>query len=687
MVHPPMGPAAAAGLATEGHPAARAAGPRRIAVMPAFNEEPTIEGVLDDLYPRIDRLVIVDDGSVDATGSIVDQWAAGRENVSVIHFPQNRGLSAALRAGWNAVRDMLANGEVSADDIAFSIDADGQHEPAALDGMINHLIENNAACVIGLRDMGYHSAYKRFGNKVMTWIARASGGFKFEDVESGYRVFRVGPLLRAQQYYEGFKYSETVEVAVILARLGYPLCNSYPIAIPVARTRTRLYDAAVDAVCMPLAWYRLSCQRAMDGAPERFKFALWLAPAIIGIALAALLAILLKPFYLGDDSAHSYAHVWYLSQSIWNAHDLPLRMSQLENGKAMTFPYAFIPWLPTALVYPAFGDWAVTLSYVVGVLFAMAAALWFRPGLRNPALFGLFLLNPLLWNGVTQFQLATFWAFGFVLAGAALFERRRRAAATGAFALGIVCHPMLGLAAIVMYVGIEWYRLKGAPRPLIAAAALAALLASPAILMFLATPAIHNAGLVAIALTGGDNLRRLTIVALVFALPAAAAFVQRHERLLYSLGGASTLGVLLWVAPSGLWSRSTPQFSDYLAGAPVDHAHSYRVMTQNNREDGMVEFMKAGAVLSNEFFSESENRRSFSSLDQYECLLATRNAGHVILTGGYQRHWRTNERALLDRMAMEGRAQREYESSGGTVAYQVSPRQDARKGSLRACFA
>jgi hypothetical protein len=68
-------------------------------------------------------------------------------------------------------------------------------------------------------------------------------------------------------------------------------------------------------------------------------------------------------------------------------------------------------------------------------------------------------------------------------------------------------------------------------------------------------------------------------------------------------------------------------------------------------------------------------------------MLATRNAGHVILTGGYQQHWHTNERALLERMASEGRAKREYASSGGTVAYSVSPRQDARKGSLRACFA
>ncbi|MEO8539893.1 MAG: glycosyltransferase family 2 protein [bacterium] len=229
--------------------------------MPAFNEAPTIIGVLDDLVARVDRLVIVNDGSADQTGALVDAWVADREGCSVIHFPENRGLSAALRAGWDYVRELLAAGDVSPDDVAFSIDADGQHEPSAVDGMIDHLVANNLDCVIGQRDLGYHTGYKKFGNHVMTVIGRWSGGFRFDDVESGYRVFRIGPLLDAQQYYEGYKYSETVEVAVILCRLGYRMCNSYGIAIPVARTRTRLIDAAIDAVCMPMSWYRLSLYR------------------------------------------------------------------------------------------------------------------------------------------------------------------------------------------------------------------------------------------------------------------------------------------------------------------------------------------------------------------------------------------------------------------------------------------
>ncbi len=284
-----MGAATATGLS--GHPYSSLR-PRRVAVMPAFNEAATIVGVLDNLVDRVDRLVIVDDGSVDETGALVDAWATGREGVSVIHFPANRGLSAALRAGWDHVRQLVAEGAVSPEDVAFSIDADGQHEPQAVEGMIRHLVDNDLDCVIARRDLSYHTGYKQFGNRVMTWIGRFSGGFKFEDIESGYRVFRIGPLLHAQQYYRGYKYSETVEVAVILSRLGYRMCNSYSVTIPVARTRTRLYDAMVDAVCMPLSWYRLEVHQRTSSPQLRRLADLGLFAGAAAVPVIATLGLL-----------------------------------------------------------------------------------------------------------------------------------------------------------------------------------------------------------------------------------------------------------------------------------------------------------------------------------------------------------------------------------------------------------
>ncbi len=652
--------------------------------MPAFNEAPTIVGVLNDLYPRIDYLVIVDDGSRDATGQVVDDWARSRDRCTVIHFPENRGLSAALRAGWDEVRVMLARGEIRPDDVAFSIDADGQHEPAAIDGMIEHLLATDSACVIGRRDLSYHTAYKVIGNAVMTWIGRISGGHRFEDIESGYRVFRVGPLLEAQQYYEGYKYSETVEVAVLLTRLGYRVDNTYLINIPVARTRTRLYDAAVDAVCMPLAWYRLSCWREAPPA-LRGRFLLWLPVPVVFAAIVALGLMLTKPFYLGDDSAHSYAHVWYLSESLYTRHEWPWHVASLANGDAVMFPYAIIPWLPDAIVYPILGDRGVTLSMVLGVVLMAGAMLRFRPAMRNPAFLALFLLNPLLWNGITQFQLATLWSFFFFFLGATAFERRRPVRAVVLLALAIACQPEMGVVAIALHGAFEWVRTRMLPPRLVQVAAGALVVASPAVFLFLSTPLLRDATALRLFLSAADNLRRLSIVLLALLLPAAAPHVFRFVRPIAAAGAAATLAALVFLPPSGLWERSHARFEAYLREHPVVSDGSYRVMVKNNHEDGMVEFMKAGAILSSEFFTESEQRHTFRDVDAYACLLATTEVGHVILGSEYPSHLRSSEEQMLEALASRGEAELEFRGEDGSAAYRVHLPANARRGSVRDC--
>ena len=54
-------------------------------------------------------------------------------------------------------------------------------------------------------------------------------------------------------YYRGYKYSETVEVAVVLCRLGYRVRNDILVPVPVFRSRTRMYDVFIDLGAIPLA--------------------------------------------------------------------------------------------------------------------------------------------------------------------------------------------------------------------------------------------------------------------------------------------------------------------------------------------------------------------------------------------------------------------------------------------------
>jgi glycosyltransferase involved in cell wall biosynthesis len=230
---------------------------RRIAVVPAYNEEPTVEAVLDCLHPLVDELVVVDDGSVDGTRAAVERWRQGRPNVTLLTFDENRGMSAAYYEAFTDLRRRLRNGELHDDDLVFTVDADGQHELSVFDELHARAEREGLDALLVQRDLSTYPRYKRAGNWLLSAWATVWAGHRLLDVESGYRVFRLQALADALDYYRGYKYSETVEVAVVLCRLGYRVSNDHLVSVPIYRSRTSLFDAAVDFAAIPLAAARV----------------------------------------------------------------------------------------------------------------------------------------------------------------------------------------------------------------------------------------------------------------------------------------------------------------------------------------------------------------------------------------------------------------------------------------------
>jgi glycosyltransferase involved in cell wall biosynthesis len=240
--------------------------PRRIAVVPAYNEEPTVVAVLDTLYPLVDELVVVDDGSVDGTRKLVDDWLPDHPSCRMLCHDVNQGMSEAYRLALTDLRRRLQAGELDSDDLVFTVDADGQHDLDVLETLTRITVEQGLDALLARRDLSGYPAFKRVGNWVMSGWATLWAGSPLHDVESGYRIFRLGALVHALDYYQGYKYSETVEVAVVLCRLGYRVRNDHLVRVPVFRSRTRMRDAVIDLAVIPVAAWRVWRRRSRVAA-------------------------------------------------------------------------------------------------------------------------------------------------------------------------------------------------------------------------------------------------------------------------------------------------------------------------------------------------------------------------------------------------------------------------------------
>jgi glycosyltransferase involved in cell wall biosynthesis len=245
---------------------------RTIAVVPAYNEEATVAAVLERLYSLVDELVVVDDGSTDGTGAAIQGWLPGHDRARLLTFDHNRGMSAAYTAALADVRRRFEAGALDADDLVLTVDADGQHDLSALGELCRRTVDEGLDALLARRDLSDYPAYKRLGNGVVSAWASLWAGRRLYDVESGYRVFRVAAIADAQDYYRGWRYSETVEVAVVLCRLGYRVRNDVGVPVPVFRSRTSLFDALVDLAVIPRAAWAVRRARRRRTSPRTPAF-------------------------------------------------------------------------------------------------------------------------------------------------------------------------------------------------------------------------------------------------------------------------------------------------------------------------------------------------------------------------------------------------------------------------------
>jgi hypothetical protein len=161
--------------------------------IPAYNEEGSLPGVLEDIPAEVSGLpthvLVIDDASHDRTRLVAQEHGA-----HVVTQPVNGGTGAALQTGY-LVAERLGV------DVVVTLDADGQHDPREMERLVTPVVRGEADFVIGSRRMGVYEREagtdgnaRNVGISVFSKMINVLGGMAVSDVPNGYRAIRASRL-------------------------------------------------------------------------------------------------------------------------------------------------------------------------------------------------------------------------------------------------------------------------------------------------------------------------------------------------------------------------------------------------------------------------------------------------------------------------------------------------------------
>lgn len=150
------------------------------AIIPAYNEEKTIGSVVRSIFPYVDKVVVVDDGSDDKTAE-----QASATGCVVLRHKLNCGQGASLQTGHEYAKK---NGV----DFVLHFDADGQFDPMDIEEAKKSIIENNADILFGSRFLDNRSKIPLSKKYLLLPFGRVINNFltgiKLSDAHNGFRI-------------------------------------------------------------------------------------------------------------------------------------------------------------------------------------------------------------------------------------------------------------------------------------------------------------------------------------------------------------------------------------------------------------------------------------------------------------------------------------------------------------------
>ena len=178
-------------------------------VIPALNEALRIDEVVSEALAWSEHVIVVDDGSDDATADIVAALP-----VTLLRHPRRMGKGQALRDGFAEARRRGFAAVVT-------MDGDGQHRASDIPRMIE-AANRHPGCIVNgarLKKRGTQPWYRRIGNDFGDWGIAWACGYRMVDTQSGQRLYPAPVLALDNVPGEGFVFEAQILISAA-RRLG-----------------------------------------------------------------------------------------------------------------------------------------------------------------------------------------------------------------------------------------------------------------------------------------------------------------------------------------------------------------------------------------------------------------------------------------------------------------------------------
>lgn len=154
-------------------------------VIPTYNNAATVVDVVTRCQAILPHIIVVDDGSTDATGQLV----AAIGNIHVVTHQKNKGKGCALLSGFRKAKELGYKAVIT-------IDSDGQHYPEDLPLFIDAHCKAPDTIFIGARNLNQEniSGKSKFANRFSNFWFKVQTGVSLADTQTGYRLYPLGSM-------------------------------------------------------------------------------------------------------------------------------------------------------------------------------------------------------------------------------------------------------------------------------------------------------------------------------------------------------------------------------------------------------------------------------------------------------------------------------------------------------------